>query len=254
MEWVDDPVDQMTLLRRLITSRPGRFVTAAGLAVAGALIVSNLALWWLARGHVVNSIDELAEGLDPVGDGEPTVVIVPGARVFPDGRPSWPLNDRLNGAAQLHRSGLIDHVLVSGDNRRSHYDESTVMRREMYRSGVELADISVDYAGFDTWDTCARARQIFGVQRAVFVTQQRYASRAASLCRAAGLDATVLAVPNPPPKPRRIWIGAVLREPVAAVKGLFEVVVKPAPTFGGPFEGLSGSENPANPDPALGET
>ncbi len=239
------------LLRVLVSTWPGRVGLSLVVGVIGLIVVSNVALWMLARGQVVNDVDQLIDRLDRTAG--PAVVIVPGARVFPDGRPSRPLRDRLDSAAELHALGVVDHVLVSGDNRVNHYDEPTVMRREIHRAGVPLTDITVDYAGFSTWDTCARASEIFGVTQAVFVTQERYARRAGSLCQAADLDVTVLTVPNPPPFPRRVWVGAVLREPVAAVKGFYEVVVQPEPVFLGRFEGLPGSVNPANPDPELGE-
>ena len=226
---------------------------ATSLAIIG---VSNVALWWTSRGLVIDGdphdLDELALALAE-DDRVSVVVIVPGARVFSDGRPSRPLADRLHAGAAVFDRGLAGHVLVSGDNRVRHYDEPTIMRREAHLRGVPLSDISVDYAGFDTWDTCIRAREVFGADRVVFVTQQRYANRSASLCRAAGLDVVVLAIPNPPRYPRGVWLRAVAREPVAAVKGLFEVLTKPDPTFGGAFEGLEGSETPANADPALGE-
>ena len=211
----------------------------------------------MSRSSIVSDREGLTERLQGV-DPADVVVLLPGARVHPSGAPSIPLDDRLTAGSAVYLDGLADHVLVSGDNRFGHYDEPTVMRRHVHWAGVPLADISVDYAGFDTWDTCARANRIFGADSAsktvVFVTQDRYGKRAASLCAAAGLDVIVLTVPNPPPFPRGIWVKAMVRERLAAVKALFEVVAKPSPTFLGGFEGLAGSEEPANPDPQLGES
>jgi vancomycin permeability regulator SanA len=230
----------------------------AAVLAAGVLVVaSNLVLWTISRGLLVSGPEELA---DRLAGTEPSdvVVLIPGARVHPTGEPSRPLIARLEAGAAVYADGLAGHVLVSGDNRFGHYDEPTVMRRHVHWLGVPLDDISVDYAGFDTWDTCLRAYRIFGAGQGstmvVFVTQERYGKRAASLCRAAGLDVTVMTVPNPPSRPRGIWLKAIVRERLAAVKGVFEVMFTPSPTFLGPFEGLRGSENPANPDPSLGES
>ncbi len=234
-----------------------RLAVVAGFGVVLLVVAANLVMWLLSRGHVVSDADQLTERLLDV-DPDSVVVVIPGARVHPDGRLSRPMADRVEGGTTLYLDGMAGHVLVSGDNREGHYDEPTVIRRHVHLGGVPLADISVDYAGFDTWDTCVRANEIFGAGPesavVVFVTQSRYKNRAAALCRAAGLDAVVMTVDNPPPRPRGIWIRAVIRERLAAVKGLYEVMVKPDPMFLGRFEGLQGSETPANPDPVLGES
>lgn len=229
-----------------------RLALSAVLAVLALVLAANVFLWWRSRGITVTTTEALDDRLYGLGPDE-AVIVVPGARVFPDGRPALPLDDRLAAAARLYHDGVAAKVLVSGDNRSDHYDEPTVMRRELFRAGIPLADITVDYAGLSTWDTCARAREIFGVRTAIFVTQERYKRRSGALCDAAGLDVTVFAVPNPPPHPRDIWLKLVIREPLAAVKGAFEVVTRPDPHVGGGFEGLPGSERPANPDPLLGE-
>ncbi len=225
-----------------------RVVKASGLAVGAVVmlvVVANVAMWQAARGNVVNSVDEL--------DGTYDAVIVPGAGVFANERPSRTLQARIDAAVELHELGVVDHILASGDNGTESYDEPTVIRRSAHQQGVPLADITLDYAGFSTWDTCVRANEIFGVERAVLVTQARFANRAAALCEAAGIDVDVLSLGDQRGLSLALGWRAAMREPLAAVKALYEVVAQPDPRFLGDFVGLAGSEIPGNPDPALGE-
>ncbi len=209
------------------------------------ILGANIVLWQAARSHVVNDAADLGGTYD--------AVIVPGAGVWASGRPSLTLQSRIDAAVELHELGVVDHILASGDNGTESYDEPTIIRRSAHQQGVPLADITLDYAGFSTWQTCVRAKEIFGVDRAVFVTQARFANRAAALCEAAGIDVDVLSLGS-----QRLFSPALgkrqaVREPIAAVKAVYEMIVRPEPRFLGEFIGLVGSESPANPDPVLGD-
>lgn len=129
---------------------------------------------------------------DPGEGGTPSapVAIVLGAQVYPSGDPSPWLAYRLDAAAQLYRDGKVDAILVSGDNGDTHYNEPEAMRRYLVeRDGVPTEAIALDYAGFDTHATCVRAKKVFGVDRALMVSQDYHVPRAVALCRAAGVDA-----------------------------------------------------------------
>ncbi|MEU0570951.1 ElyC/SanA/YdcF family protein [Nonomuraea sp. NPDC005983] len=114
--------------------------------------------------------------------------LVLGAGLF-GGRPSSMLARRLDIAAQLYREGKVRALLLSGDNSRKDYDEPTAMRDYLMAKGVPGGVMVLDYAGFDTWDSCVRARKVFGAQRLTVVTQVFHLPRAVSLCRTAGLEA-----------------------------------------------------------------
>lgn len=225
-----------------------RLTKAAGLSVGAAVFViaaANLLVWNAARGHVLNEAADL--------NGTYDAVIVPGAGVWADGRPSLTLRSRIDAATELYEAGIVDHILASGDNGNQNYDEPTIIRRQAHQQGVPLADITLDYAGFSTWQTCVRAKEIFGVERAVFVTQARYADRAAALCEAAGIDVDVLSIGGVGRFSLALGWGSLVRERLAALKGAYEMLARPDPRFLGEFVGLVGSESPANPDPVLGE-
>lgn len=150
-----------------------------------------------------------------------------------DGEPSSSLARRLDTAAQLYRDGRIEVVLVSGDNSRTDHDEPTAMRGYLVARGVPDRRIVSDFAGFDTWDSCARARRVFGVDRAVLISQDFHIARAVALCRAAGVAGYGVGAGDPRDS---VWLYGVLRENVADVKAVLDLAVRPAPHFPGPAD------------------
>jgi vancomycin permeability regulator SanA len=115
------------------------------------------------------------------------VALVFGAQVVGD-RPTAFLAGRLDVAVRLYARHKVDTVLVSGNDDHHGYDEPAVMRAYLIAHGVPAARITVDDAGFDTWDTCARAHRVFGVDNAILVTQTFHVSRAVAVCRANGVN------------------------------------------------------------------
>ena len=201
------------------------------LAVMGtvALLAAGASIWaWtVSAGH----IETAGEG---PGDGEAArapVAIVLGAAVDADGQPSPWLAHRLDTAAELYTSGRVEAILVSGDNRRAGYDEPTVMRSYLLSRGIPDQAIALDYAGFDTYDTCVRARRIFGIERALLVTQDFHEPRAVAICRSVGLD--VDGVGDSRARSDRIgWTVSGVRERAAAIKAVVDVVSRRDPTLG----------------------
>jgi vancomycin permeability regulator SanA len=164
------------------------------------------------------------------------VALVLGAGIRPDGTPSLSLAGRLDVAADLYRRGKVNVLLVSGDNRFKDYDEPTLMRDQLVLRGVPARKIVRDFAGRDTWDSCARAKRIFGVRRLTVVTQNFHLPRAVALCRTAGLDAWGV--------PHTVWyrgsteIGYA-REPLAMLKAMIDIVIQPDPAIlGRPERGV----------------
>ena len=86
-------------------------------------------------------------------------------------------------------TGKVQAILVSGDNMRHEYNEPEAMQRWLVEQGVPADKVVLDHAGFDTYDSCARAKRIFGVERATVVTQQFHLARAVTVCRHLGIDA-----------------------------------------------------------------
>lgn len=160
------------------------------------------------------------------------VAVVFGAGLW-KGRPTPYLAHRLDAAAELYRTGKVKVVLVTGDNSRVEYDEPDAMRTYLTGRGVPDERIVSDYAGFDSWDSCVRAKKIFGVDRAVLVSQGFHIHRAVTLCRSAGIDAYGVGVDEP----RDItWYYGGARELAASGKAALDALLRPDPRFLGPEE------------------
>ncbi|WP_229925071.1 SanA/YdcF family protein [Streptomyces sulfonofaciens] len=160
------------------------------------------------------------------------VAVVFGAGLW-DGEPSPYLAHRLDTAALLYTTGRIKVVLVTGDNSRKDYDEPDAMRAYLARHGVPGRRVVTDYAGFDTWDSCIRARKVFGVRRAVLISQDFHIRRAVALCRAAGLTPYGVGVAD---VRDTTWYYGATRELFAAAKAAVDAAVRPDPRFLGPRE------------------
>jgi vancomycin permeability regulator SanA len=116
-----------------------------------------------------------------------------GASVYSNGELSPLLEDRVEMAIALYQARKIDRILVSGDNRHPSYNEPIAMREYLVTHAVAPRDVIVDYAGRSTYETCLRAREIFGLKRAVLVTQGFHLARALYLAHQLGLDAVGVA-------------------------------------------------------------
>lgn len=139
--------------------------------------------------QIITNINEL----DTSGWGRPRVAIVFGASVYSNGDLSPVLEDRVDTAIELYRARKVDRILVSGDNRHPSYNEPKAMQEYLVTHAVAAKDVVVDYAGRSTYETCLRAKEIFGLQRAVLVSQRYHLPRALYIANQLGLDAAGMA-------------------------------------------------------------
>ncbi|MFF4499692.1 vancomycin high temperature exclusion protein [Streptomyces sp. NPDC001401] len=194
-------------------------------AVMAGCVVALLPVTWLYL--------STADRLRTTADAPRTeVAVVFGAGLW-NGEPSPYLANRLKAAAELYREGRIKVVLVTGDNSRKDYDEPDAMRAYLKKHGVPDGRIVSDYAGFDTWDSCVRAKKIFGVDKAVLISQGFHIRRAVALCRAAGVESYGVGVDA---KHDVTWYYGGTREIFAAGKAAVDAVFHPDPRFLGPKE------------------
>jgi SanA protein len=174
--------------------------------------------------------------------------IVLGARAYPGGGMSPMLGDRVATAAELYRAGRVSKVIVSGDHGTWAYDEPGTMRDALVAQGVEPRDVFTDHAGFDTWATMRRAREVFGVRSAIVVSQGFHLPRALYLAHAAGLEAEGVPADLRPYGPSET--SSRVREVVARVKAFGSATVN-APVVLGPAIPIDGdgraSWGPAGP-------
>lgn len=123
----------------------------------------------------------------PVEDA-PRVALVFGAGLNADGTATAILYDRVATAVDLYRAGRVKRLLLSGDNRTVQHNEPLAMLKVAQALGLPREALIPDYAGWRTYDTCYRAREIFSVRRAILVTQQFHLARALYTCLNLGVD------------------------------------------------------------------
>jgi SanA protein len=156
-----------------------------GLLVLGLLVlgISRLLTGLYSRGRIYQAADVPAH----------RVAIVFGAGLWRNGDPTPVLADRVTMAADLYKAGKVEKILVSGDNRFIDYNEPEAMRQLAMSLGVPSEDIIRDYAGRRTYDTCYRAKAIFGVEKAILVTQTFHMTRAIYTCNHLGVESVGVA-------------------------------------------------------------
>lgn len=200
----------------------------------GLMVVAILGLFaplalrmWVSQGYEDQIYDQVAE-TPPM-----PVAIVFGAGYWPSGRLSDALADRMDTAIDLYREGRVNKLLLTGDNRFANYNEPAVMARYAQAQGVSGEDLVLDYAGRRTYDSCYRAGTIFGVQRAVLVTQAFHLPRALYTCDRLGLE-VVGAVADRHRYARAPWFR--FREVPALVRAWLDLnLLRPVPVLGDPI-------------------
>lgn len=170
-------------------------------------------------------------------------ILILGAGVVGGDRPSLMLKDRLEEGIRLYNLGVSDKILVSGDHGQKNYDEVNVMKNYLMEAGIPGEDIFMDHAGFSTYESAYRAKEIFGVETAVVVTQEYHMYRAIFDCQRMGIDTrgSCAAKIN--------YKGALyrnIREVVARDKDLFFCLFKVKPTYLGEKVDIHGNGNVTN--------
>jgi vancomycin permeability regulator SanA len=156
------------------------------------------------------------------------VALVLGAQVNPDGTPSAFLAARLALAKRLYDAGLIEMIIVSGDHLAPEFDEPAAMRNYLIRAGLPKETVIADAGGFDTYESCLRAKRIFNLSRLIVVTQNYHLIRAVATCRALGIDATGVGDDSVRQHPIAWWRGAI-RDQLACVKTIVDLATRPEP-------------------------
>lgn len=200
--------------------------------ILGLFLVTGLAVLILPR--LITYLYAWTRTFDAQDVPFERVAIVFGAGLWRDGRPTPVLRDRVATAADLYFAGKVEAILMSGDNSSQFYDEPGAMRAYALELGVPEHAIAVDYAGNRTYDTCYRARHIFGVRQATLITQGFHLPRAIYTCNALGISAVGV-----PADQRMYRTGSLLywnlREVFASLVAFTDVhLTRPLPVLGPP--------------------
>ncbi|MCQ2427850.1 MAG: YdcF family protein [Clostridia bacterium] len=207
-------------------------LAAAGIAF---VVISNLIIIAGTRGNIIADDDFSAFDAD--------CILILGAGVWNGDTPSPMLADRLDEGLRLYNEGAAPKIIVSGDHGRKDYDEVNVMKKYLINAGVPSEDIFMDHAGFSTYESMYRARDIFGVGSLIVVTQRYHLYRSLYICDRLGLDAV-----GSPADPRR-YAGEAYRqarELLARDKDIFSCLLKVKPTYLGDKIDITGSGDVTN--------
>jgi SanA protein len=200
-------------------------------AIVMATLLINIGMIFAARRYVYSDISKLPPR---------TAILVLGSQTHGT-RLSPVLQDRVDSAIRLMEKGIGKKLLLSGDHGQKFYDEATAMLLYVLTNApfIQEEDIFVDYAGFSTWESMYRARNIFQVRDIIIVTQQFHISRAVNMARSLGMDAVGYGINQERFRGRslRNWH---LREYFARVKAFYSIVFRPKPTYLGEIIPISG--------------
>lgn len=157
--------------------------------------------------------------------GKVDAVIILGAKVSGD-TVSWVLQERLDTGYGVYLSGKADKIIVSGDHGQAQYDEANAMRKYLMGKGVPREDIFMDHAGFDTYASMYRAKEVFCVESAIVTSQDYHNARAVFIGRKLGIETYAVNADD-------VYIGKYrfIREPLARVKAFFETTFKVKPKY-----------------------
>ncbi len=175
----------------------------------------------------------IAKSIDDVPNAEAALVL--GASVF-RGSPSPILAERADSAIALYKAGKVSKILVTGDNGALTHDEVTPVRKYLLDAGIAEEDIFLDHAGFDTYSSMYRAREVFLVHSLTIVTQDFHLPRALWIARHLGLEAYGIIAEGGQHSPYDY-----VREIPASIKAFFDVIVDRQPKYLGPALPLSGN-------------
>lgn len=170
-------------------------------------------------------------------------ILVLGCYVHESGHPSDMLADRLRRGIELYQSGAAPKLLMSGDHGQKDYNEVKAMKLEAMEEGIPSEDIFMDHAGFSTYESIFRARDVFAAGKIIIVTQEYHLYRALHIANALGVEAYGVAADY------HTYAGQAyreLREILARNKDFATSILKPAPTYLGEVIPVSGDGNLTN--------
>ena len=172
-------------------------------------------------------------------------ILVLGAGVRDDGSPSHMLEDRLKTGMELYNMDVSPKLLMSGDHGRIGYNEVGVMKRYAVQNGADECDVFMDHAGFSTYESLYRLRDIFQADKVIIVTQKYHLYRALYIAEQLGIEAYGV---HADLRPYRGQIMREVREIAARIKDALWCILEPSPKYLGEVIPISGDGNATNDD------
>ena len=182
------------------------------------LLSINIYVRLSTKGRIINDYNEL-------NDIDCILILGAGVR---NNRPSLMLEDRLQKGLELYNNNVSSKIIVSGDHGRKDYDEVNIMKEYLIENNVSSSDIFMDHAGFSTYDSIYRTKEIFKTKKIVIISQEYHLYRALFIADKLGLEAYGVKA-----EPKEYYGDAFreIREVIARIKDFFKVIIKPKPTY-----------------------
>lgn len=196
------------------------FIIIGIITVSGVFMVN-----WFVK---LSTKDKIIENYTNIKDAD--AILILGCQVKPDGSLSLMLKDRLDKGIELYKNGVAPKVIVSGDHGREDYDEVNAMKKYMIQNEVPSEDIFMDHAGFNTYDSMYRAKNIFNVNKCVVVTQKYHLYRSVYIGNALGMETYGVPAQNIKYVGQ---LGRDIREVLARDKDVVKCIFKPQATYMG---------------------
>lgn len=194
--------------------------------------------------YMDKTTDENLLTLEECSNMEADCILVLGAGVAANGNPSWMLEDRILTSEELYNIHASKKIVMSGDHGREGYDEVNTMKNYAINDNIPSEDIFMDHAGFSTYDSLYRIKEIFGAKKIIIVTQEYHLTRALYIAKKLGLEAYGVAAD------KRDYLSMQryreFREYIARTKDFLKVLYKPEPTYLGDEINLADSGDVTN--------
>ena len=190
--------------------------------------------------------DRIIPAMDAANTQNADCILVLGCLVKQGGIPSDMLHDRLKQGIELYNLGAAPKLLMSGDHGTEDYDEVDAMKQFAVDAGIPSSDVFMDHAGFSTYESIYRAKEVFGVKKIIIVTQEYHLYRALYIARQLGLDAYGVSSDY---RNYSNQASRDLREIFARVKDFASCIFMPDPTYLGEIIPISGNGDLTNDDP-----
>ena len=171
-------------------------ISLISLIAAAAIALLAAAMFAYCNYAVISCSDFCYGDIDRIPSRE-TALLLGTAQTTPSGKPNLYFIARIEAAVKLFHAGKIEHILISGDNSRSDYDEPTDMKNALLVLGVPESAMTLDYAGFRTLDSVVRAKTVFKKNKFTIITQPGHAERAVYIARKHDIDAIAFYADEP---------------------------------------------------------
>ncbi len=205
-----------------------KIVKFAAWGIVAALVawgVSAIAVYWVSAGRVFDKPSDVPHCR--------AAVVLGCRKALPNGLLNLYFTRRIAAAAELYKAGKVDCLIVSGNNHIKEYDEASDMKESLAEAGVPADRVICDYAGFRTLDSVVRAKKVFGLDSFIVVSQKDHVRRAVFTARGFGCNAYGYAAPD---VNGRYSIKTTIREQLAKIAAVLDVILRRGPKFLGPRE------------------